>query len=258
MPLLTTVRRHAGPRLALLLCLFAGALAACGPAVAPAPSASARITTTDSSRALRAQATATAAAATITYVALGASDAFGIGTDDPDRQNWPTVLAGKLGSRVHVIDLGIPGATVASAQRDELPIALAAHPRIVTVWLAVNDFAAGVDLDTYASELTSLLAVLRAGTPAQVYVGNLPDLSLVPYFSSANPATLRAQVTAWNAAIARVCSAEGAHLVDLAAGWSALAEHPEFISSDGLHPSTAGAAQLAAVFAAAIHLSSNP
>lgn len=242
----------------MLLCLFAGTLAACGPAAAPAPSTGARTTAADSSQPSHARATATAAAATITYVALGASDAFGIGTDDPDRQNWPTVLAGKLGGRVHVIDLGIPGATVASAQRDELPIALAAHPSIVTVWLAVNDFAAGVDLDTYASELTSLLAALRAGTHAQVYVGNLPDLTLVPYFSGEDSAALHAQVAAWNAAIARVCTAEGAHLVDLAAGWSALAEHPEFISSDGLHPSTAGAAQLAAVFAAAIHLSSNP
>ncbi len=186
------------------------------------------------------------------YVAIGASDAFGIGTDDPQKQAWPVALARTLGDSYRLINLGIPGATVDLATRDELPVALDAQPAVVTVWLAVNDFDAGVTLDTYASQLRALLHALIAGTSARVYVGNLPDLTLLPYFARRDPGTLHSAISAWNTAIAAVCGDEGAVLVDLHATWTELASHPEYISSDGFHPSAIGAARLAALFAAAI------
>lgn len=191
----------------------------------------------------------------VTLVVLGASDAFGVGTDDPDRLNWPSDLTGEIGPNVHLVNLGIPGATLAQATRDELPIGLSVHPDIVTVWLAVNDFASGVDVTTYGEQLAGLLASLRQNTHAAIYVANLPDLSLVPYFNGQDLATLRAQVQAWNDAIAAVCAHEGAHLVDLASGWKDLADHPEYISGDGLHPSTIGAQRIADAFAAVIRQS---
>lgn len=203
----------------------------------------------------------------VTLAVLGASDAFGVGTDDPDRLNWPDDLATELGSNdpavelgpfrnnVHLINLGIPGATLAQATRDELPIALSVHPDIVAIWLAVNDFAAGLDAATYGEQVTSLLASLLQNTHARVYVANLPDLSLVPYFSGQDPTALRAQVQDWNSVIAAACAHEGAHLVDLAADWKDLASHPEYISGDGLHPSTIGAQRLAGAFAAVIRQS---
>jgi lysophospholipase L1-like esterase len=194
----------------------------------------------------------------VTYVALGASDAYGIGTDDPDRLNWPSVLAGELGGPAHLVNLGIPGATVANALRAELPVALDARPAVVTIWLAVNDLANGTDLATYTRQLTALVVALRQGTAARIFVGNLPDLTLLPYFSANDPAALGAAVKSWNAAIASVCRNEGAYLVDLNAGWRDLADHPEYISSDGLHPSTAGAARIADAFASAIRAAGTP
>jgi lysophospholipase L1-like esterase len=193
-----------------------------------------------------------------TLVALGASDAFGVGTDDPDRQNWPRVLSEELGGPIHLVNLGMPGATLAQAEQIELPVALAAHPDIVVVWLAVNDFADGVSLDTYTAQLTSLLQTLHTRTSARVYVGNLPDLSLLPYFDSVNPTTLQTMVGQWNAAIASICAAQGTHLVDIGSAWSQLADHPEYIASDGLHPSTIGAQKLADLFALTIRQSGAP
>jgi lysophospholipase L1-like esterase len=190
------------------------------------------------------------------YVAIGASDAFGVGTNRPDRDNWPTVLAGKLGSLgtpVHLINLGIPGALVSQANRDELPIAIDATPDIVTVFLGVNDLDAGVSLPTYIANLRSLLVGLSTQTTAQIFVGNLPDLTLLPYFAhKGNIGALRAQVAHWNDAIATLCKQQHAVLVDLFSTWGQLADHPEYIASDGFHPSTAGAAQLAGLFEAAI------
>lgn len=192
----------------------------------------------------------------LTFVAIGASDAFGIGTTDPNHDNWPAALSRKLTTparQIHLVNLGIPGATAELAVRDELPVALDAQPAIVTIWLGVNDLDQHVTLDTYIQGLRSLMrAFMRAGQ-TRVFVGNLPELSLVPYFTARDaPTVLRQETRQWNAAIAATCAAEGAILVDIFAGWSELASHPEYISQDGLHPSTSGADRLATIFAEAI------
>lgn len=189
------------------------------------------------------------AAGTLTLVTLGASDAYGVGTYDPDRLNWPAQLAQALPQPTRLVNLGIPGATLSQARREELPIALDQRPSVVVIWLAVNDIIAHTPLDTYSQELRATLATLRTRAPgARVFVGNVPDLTQVPYFADRDPVGLRAQVNAWNAAIAQDCAAEGATLADLYNGWGQLGEHPDYISSDGLHPSTLGAQELADYF----------
>jgi lysophospholipase L1-like esterase len=195
---------------------------------------------------------------TQTFVALGASDAFGIGTDNPKTQAWPVVLAHLLGGGTHLVNLGIPGADVPEATRDELPVALSVQPAIIIVWLAVNDFDSGITAKAYDLQLRDLLASLVEGTSARIYVGNLPDLTLIPYFAGRNHQTLTSQVNAWNAGISATCSEVGVTLVDIFGGWRELADHPEYISSDGFHPSTAGARRLAEIFAAAIQASTSP
>ena len=189
---------------------------------------------------------------TLTYVAIGASDAFGVGTQDPDRQSWPTQLAARLGDHVHLLNLGIPTETAEQARLDELPVALDANPDVVTVWLGVNDFSDGVSLAVYTEQLGSLLATLRSGTHADILVGNLPDLTLLPRFSGYTTDALRVDIQRWNAAIAEICKQNGVTLVDVFAGWSELAQHPEYISGDGLHPSVLGAQRLAELFASAL------
>jgi acyl-CoA thioesterase I len=195
----------------------------------------------------------------LTYAAVGASDAFGVGTDDPAAESWPSVLARLLSTHTHLINLGIPGVTVAQAQSAEAPIALAAQPQVITIWLAVNDIQQNVPLATYRVQLLALIQDLVRGTHARIYVGNVPDLTQLPYFHGlfqnddpAELAELAATVTSWNAAIAAICVATGAHLVDIHAGFAVVADHPEYISGDGLHPSAAGAAVLADLFNAAI------
>jgi len=190
----------------------------------------------------------------LTYVAIGASDAFGVGTSNPAADNWPTVLSHQLSDTLqasdtlHLINLGIPGELVGQALQNELPIALDAHPRLVTVWLSVNDFANGTSLATYQSQLTALLTSLRQNTSARVFIANLPDLSVLPALRRYDPVALRARIHQWNAAIAAIAAAQGAVLVDLSGYGNEIAQHPEYISSDGFHPSTIGARRLAEIF----------
>jgi lysophospholipase L1-like esterase len=188
----------------------------------------------------------------LVYVALGASDGVGVGTNEPARDNWPTVLARELGNPVRFVNLGIAGATVAEATQCELPAAITAQPDVVTVWLAVNDLATGVSLSEYTNQLRALLHTLRVNTHARVYVGNVPDFALLPAARRFDQGAIRGAVAQWNAAIANAARAEGATVVDLSGDWQDLAQHPEYISADGFHPSTAGARRLAQLFGAAI------
>ena len=243
-----TKRRRIGSLLALILAVIL--LAGCG-TVGTAPART-------NIHAHPASSHASAQPHTFTYLAIGASDAFGVGTDDPASDNWPTVLSNQLISNVpkddtiHLINLGIPGELVGQSLQNELPIALDAHPDLVTVWLAVNDFAGGTSLDTYQRQLTSLLASLRQHTTAHVFIANLPDLSVLPAFSRFDPAALHVRIQQWNAVIATVAASQGATLVDLSSYGNEIAQHPEYIGSDGFHPSTQGAIRLAEVFDLAI------
>jgi lysophospholipase L1-like esterase len=187
--------------------------------------------------------------ARLTYVAIGASDTYGLGTREPATQSWPVDLAHSLGPDVHLVNLGIPGIDVRQALDLELPIALDTHPDLVTVWLAVNDLADKVPLVSYKNDLDTLLTRLQAAFPhARIAVANVPDLIFVPHFHTTDPTTLRKQVSSYNAVISDVVQRHGVILVDLYAQWQALATHPEYISSDGLHPSVVGYAQVAKIF----------
>ncbi len=190
----------------------------------------------------------------ITYVAIGASDTFGIGTDNPYNENWATDLAYLLGSsHIHLINLGIPGITAHDALLLELPIALDAHPDLITLWLGVNDIVANVPVSSYAGDLNTLLARLRANSShARIAIANIPDLTLLPYFASNDPVALTQQIQAYNAVIASTAQRYQAILVDLTRQNYNLQAHPEYISSDGLHPTDMGYLQLAKVFYAAL------
>lgn len=217
---------------ALVFLLCAGALAGCGRSADP---------TAGSVRPKQ--------ASVQNYVAIGASDTFGVGADDPYAQNWPTDLTALLQHPVHLINLGVPGMTVHTALSAELPVALDAHPTLVTIWLAVNDLADNVPVEDYSHDLDTLLTRLQRAAPhAQIEVGNVPDLTSVPYFSKYNSVALRQQITAYNAAIANVVQRHHVILVDLSGQGYNLQEFPQYVSNDGLHPSTVGYIQIAQLF----------
>ena len=199
------------------------------------------------------------------YVSVGASETTGVGSDQPLRDAWSRVLhrtALPPGS-IHV-NMGIPGATVAQALTEEVPATIEARPHLVTVWLNVNDIIRGLSTADYERQLDSLVRQLRRGGLTRVLVANTPPLDQLPAYqlgrmlADVTAADLNAVVGEYNAAIARVAQRQGAFVVDLhAAGMAARAAGTEasLISRDGFHPSTAGHARIAEVFAGVLKAS---
>src|SRR5687768_16153080 len=99
-------------------------------------------------------------AAAAVYVALGPSDAVRVGAGQPPREGWVAVVHAGLGGDAQLVNLGINGATLDDVLQLELPIALDARPSLVTIWPGVNDLRGGVQRDTFAARLETLLAAL--------------------------------------------------------------------------------------------------
>ena len=210
----------------------------------------------------------------ILYVAVGASESVGMGADRPLDQAWPVVLHRRaLPPGSELVNLGVPGATVADALRTQLPAALARRPGLVTVWLNVNDILRGVPAAAYERQLGDLVHALRRGGATLVLVANTPAFELLPVYQSSraagagspgypapgagltSPAGLDDVVAAYNRVIERVTRREGAVMVDLhGAGLAALeaGTAASFVGADGFHPSTAGHRAVAELFAAAL------
>ncbi|MGZ3610310.1 MAG: SGNH/GDSL hydrolase family protein [Ktedonobacteraceae bacterium] len=187
----------------------------------------------------------------VTYVAMGASDAVGIGSDVPGAQGYVPLVAAHLPKKSHLINLGISGIQLHEALSQELPLALSTSPNLVTIWLVANDFIGGVTYDQYFHDLNLMLQELHTGTHARIVMANLPDLTRLPAFSHEAPAQKAQMLVAiqqWDKEIALLAKRYGVALVDLFNQGSQITAHPGYISGDGFHPSPSGYVQLADYF----------
>lgn len=198
----------------------------------------------------------------VVYVALGASDAVGVGADNPNTQGYVPILISRLPRYSQFFNLGVSGITLHDALGYELPQAVKYHPTLITVWLVGNDFRDCAPLAQYGADLDTLLKTLHDQTQARVFVANAPDFSLLPYYQQGAggggacvagqpPSVVHGLVLQWNDVIDAAVAKYGDVLVNLYS--SDLAAHPEYVSpQDGFHPSSKGYAELAYIFWAQI------
>ncbi|MBI3522306.1 MAG: hypothetical protein HY071_04305 [Chloroflexi bacterium] len=183
-------------------------------------------------------------------VAIGASDAVGVGSSDPARRSWPALLLTRLPAGSVLVNLGVDGSRTEQARGEQLPGALAAEPSLVTIWLAVNDLADGTDPLSYQRSLAGIVEPLATRTRAAIFIGNVPDIRAVPAFAERDQTSLLALVIAYNDAIVELASrhAGRATVVDLFTG-SAPLMTTAGVSADGFHPSDRGYELIAERFA---------
>ena len=183
----------------------------------------------------------------LTYVAIGASDAAGVGVENPQQDSWVAVLSRRLPQPSRLVNLGIPGVRLFEALEVEVPPALEAQPDLITIWLVVNDILGGVTLDRYRADLDRMLSQLKSGTRARIAIGNVPNAPDSMQALGVPAAERPVVAERWNAAISEAARTHGATLVDLHRRWP-VGQHPEYIGPDRLHPTVVGYRTLAETF----------
>jgi len=180
------------------------------------------------------------------YVALGASDAVGIGAL-PLRRGYVFRIRDALASQgrdVELSNLGIPGAKVDDIARIARLVP-AAKPDLITLWTGANDLIDGDDPKDFGEALGRLLRDLRE-SGALIVIGDLPDLTRAPRFvERPSPAVTVARVRAFNEAILAQASDRGVPVARL----SELDMIEELASDlDGFHPNNEGHRMIAERF----------
>ena len=185
----------------------------------------------------------------IVYVAMGASDAVGIGAFPLDKGYVYKIRDGlqQRFTDVTLYNLGVSGKLIAYIESTELPTAIARQPNLATIWAGPNDLIHGVATDIFEAALARVLQQLRAQSSAFIVLANIPDLTLLPRFLLAPDADVTlARVNDFNLAIARQAGAYNVPLVDLYS--DAYASDWNYVSIDGFHPSNEGHAKIAELY----------
>jgi acyl-CoA thioesterase-1 len=182
----------------------------------------------------------------IVYVALGASDAAGVGAE-PITRGYVFRIADALDDRVDEVflaNLGVAGADAEQIdQALELFLKSEVEPNLVTVWAGANDVIQGEDVDDFEEEIASIFERLRDHTDGVIVAANIPDLPKLPRFrDDPDDNVTRERIEEFNEAIAEQAENYDIRLVDL---YSEPVEDDLVSDQDGFHPNNDGHQQIA-------------
>lgn len=186
------------------------------------------------------------------YVALGASDAVGIGAQRPGRDGWVPLVHAALPGNTRLVNLGVSGARINDILTMQTPVAVDARPRWISLWPGINDLRNDVPSETFRQQLDLTLNALAQVEDATIILLTIPDLRDLPVFAAEDRDLLDATVQEWNSVIRDAGERHGALLVDLYTGAPELANNPDYVSSDGFHPSSAGYQRIAELVVATL------
>jgi acyl-CoA thioesterase I len=188
------------------------------------------------------------------YVAIGASDAVGVGADPLDN-GYVFLIEDALeagGRDVELVNLGIPGADSDAMEDVQLPLALEVESELITIWAGPNDVVSGEDPESFRGNLRRIVSTLREETMAQIVLGDIPDLTQVPKFQTdPDPDVTRERIASFNQVIRDVAGEFGASVAPLSSIESGA---QEFTDDDGFHPSNAGHRRIADLFLSVIRI----
>lgn len=182
----------------------------------------------------------------IIYLAIGASDAAGVGAD-PLTRGYVFRIADTLDDRVDQVflaPLAVPGAT--AAQLDgalELFLESEIEPNLVTLWTGPNDLIRGEDADDFEDELEDIFERLRDRTDGVIVAANIPVLTDLPRFrDDPDDDVTPERIAAFNEAIAEQAEDFDVLIVDL---HGEQVEDDLVSDEDGFHPNNEGHQRIA-------------
>lgn len=172
-------------------------------------------------------------------------------------RGYPEELGRRL--NVSVANAGVGGHTTATALRRLQRDVIARKPKVVVVLFGTNDSRLDapkvhVPVERYRANLHAIVDACRA-IGARVVLCTLSPINPEPYFGRhARPpfeaaGGLAAVLESYRAAALRLAAEQSVAVVDLHAR---LAERPQWLSPDGVHPSPEGNGIIAELVAAAV------
>ena len=180
-------------------------------------------------------------------MALGDSYTIGEGVDAADA--WPSQLVAHLRETGVAIDLianpAVTGWTTADLIAHELPVLERSDPTFATLLIGVNDWVQDVPAATFASNLATIIARVRAALldSRRLMLLTIPDFSVTPTGQQyARGRDISQGIIALNAIIGAHAERAGLGLVDLFPLSRQLADE-QYVAADGLHPSAAAYAR---------------
>lgn len=175
-----------------------------------------------------------------TFLALG--DSYTIGESVAADLRWPTQLQKTLLAKG--IPLGSPTILAKTGwTTDELQTAMDQfkfNPTydLVSLLIGVNNQYRGRSADQYRKEFTSLLSqaiTLSGNRPAHVLVVSIPDWGVTPFAEGRDRAKIAREIDQFNQVNREEAQRAGVLYLDITD--ISRQPRPEFIASDGLHPS---------------------
>src|SRR4026209_1018654 len=127
------------------------------------------------------------------YLALGASDATGVGAL-PLTEGYVYLIARELDRQLHgvfLVNLGVPGARI-DLIKEQARVAkqLGTKADLVTLWTGANDLANGDDPKQFQEQLRGLLTMVKQEISQTIVVANVPDLTQLPRFRTSPSPTV--------------------------------------------------------------------
>ena len=185
----------------------------------------------------------------IKYVALGASDATGIGAF-PLTNGYVFRIKHTLekhGKKIDLLNLGIPTANISALEKAaKAAIIVGVEKNLVTIWTGANDIIGGENVEEFEISLENILKHIRNNDSVFIVMMNIPDLTQIKRFREKPDRHVTSErVAAFNKAIIRQSKKYNVILVDF------FSDMPgdELVSDiDGFHPNNKGHQRIADLF----------
>jgi lysophospholipase L1-like esterase len=178
------------------------------------------------------------------YLALG--DSYTIGESVEINERWPVQLVKALEDVSILLNppqiIAQTGWTTADLKTGIDSAVLDFPYDWVSLLIGVNNQYQGKSIDEFKLEFEQLLsqAILFAGTKKErVFVVSIPDWGKMPFAKDRDATQIALEIDNFNQAIYEICVLQEVAFIDITPVSRTLDSHPEFIASDGLHPSGA-------------------
>jgi lysophospholipase L1-like esterase len=178
------------------------------------------------------------------FLALG--DSYTIGQSVTTNQRWPAQLRDSLVTRgINTDDLRYIATT--GWRTDNLINATKNQDlgnqnyNLVSLLIGVNNQYQNRPFTQYVAEFPALLdsAIRYAGNdPSHVFIVSIPDYAFTPFGQqSGNPNQISAELDQYNGYSRQIADSLGITYFDITPISRLGLQHPEYVASDGLHPS---------------------